>query len=591
MLGLFKRMLSRTEAPKPAPPVRSASVARPAPLPPPRPKAAAPVAAPTSPSSVRVTAIAPKVSPPSVAAVAVAPVSVPSAPPPATNGYVQVALAVIAANLPESLQHKVPARGDQFVAIPVNLILPQLSQGQVVLTTSQLRECAPDYFVALAGVEDVAVALPLADIVKQLLPEHFARRSRRTVEVPAEIAPVFTAGGQGAAVVTPAATQPTPAYRAQPSVTTTSAQSAPVAASKISVSAQALAAMKAATSNPVAPRPAAPTPRAITPTPAPAPAPQPRKTFPLAPKLTGDLAVPLAAVCHEWVQEVRHQLTGVEAEQHQILVPIDLLEPAMKSGKVLFSWQEVATWIQPPLAQAPSPKVGEMMVDLPLKVIAPLFMALHRGGGQKRVAVDESIPDLFNGGNGNGQANGVGAVPSQVPCAPRPSFTPPAARQMAPTPASAPASAPVAAVRMVSTPLPKIETPAASDEVPLEQVIGNGTGHFPPKEIVANAAKLPGVSGALLVMSDGLLVTSNTPPAVKAETIAAFLPQMFGRMNQYTKELALGPLQQLTLGIEDGSWHVIKAPNIYFAVLGKRGETLPLNLLAQIAAELSNQSK
>jgi predicted regulator of Ras-like GTPase activity (Roadblock/LC7/MglB family) len=99
------------------------------------------------------------------------------------------------------------------------------------------------------------------------------------------------------------------------------------------------------------------------------------------------------------------------------------------------------------------------------------------------------------------------------------------------------------------------------------------------------------VAGALLAMSDGLLVTSNTPPAIKGETIAAFLPQMFGRMNQYTKELTLGPLQQLTLGVESGQWHIIKGPNIYFAVLGKRGETLPLNLLAQVAAELSSQSK
>jgi predicted regulator of Ras-like GTPase activity (Roadblock/LC7/MglB family) len=92
-------------------------------------------------------------------------------------------------------------------------------------------------------------------------------------------------------------------------------------------------------------------------------------------------------------------------------------------------------------------------------------------------------------------------------------------------------------------------------------------------------------------MSDGLLVTSHTPPAMRAETIAAFLPQMFGRMNQYTKELALGPLQQLTLGVESGQWNVFKGEAIYFAVLGKRGETLPLNLLAQVAAELSSQSK
>jgi predicted regulator of Ras-like GTPase activity (Roadblock/LC7/MglB family) len=107
---------------------------------------------------------------------------------------------------------------------------------------------------------------------------------------------------------------------------------------------------------------------------------------------------------------------------------------------------------------------------------------------------------------------------------------------------------------------------------------------------VANASRLPGAAGALLAMNDGLLVTSQTPQGVKSETIAAFLPQMFGRMNQYTKELALGPLQQLTLGVAGGQWHVVKCETIYFAVLGRPGESLPLNLLAQVAAELSSQS-
>jgi predicted regulator of Ras-like GTPase activity (Roadblock/LC7/MglB family) len=161
-----------------------------------------------------------------------------------------------------------------------------------------------------------------------------------------------------------------------------------------------------------------------------------------------------------------------------------------------------------------------------------------------------------------------------------PVFTPP-------TPKAAPAPAPVAPAPVAPAPVaaPAVEEPS------LDSVIGAEGSRFGAKEIVANTSRLPGVGGALLAMSDGLLVTSSAPAAVKGETIAAFLPQMFGRMNQYTKELALGPLQQLTLGIESGQWHVVKCPNIYFAVLGKRGESLPLNLLAQVAAELSNQSK
>jgi predicted regulator of Ras-like GTPase activity (Roadblock/LC7/MglB family) len=530
--------------------------------------------------------------------------------PVSANGTVRVALAAIAATLPQAISHKVPANPDQFVTIPVDKVLSQLQYGQVVMTAAELRECSPEYFGALAGHDDLPITLPLGDIIKQLTPDKFARRQQRRVEVPREVGPVFAANGQGLSIAKPApapAAPATPAYRAQPTVTSTSAQPAPVpapasapvapaSASKISMSPQALASLKAAASAPTAPRPAvapAPTPtpapvRGTTPAPTtPASAPPPKKIFPLAAKPVGHLAVPLASVCPEWPQEVRTQLTDVDVDQHQILVPLELLEPAMKSGRVLFTWEEVASWLKPLLANPPTPKVGEMAVELPLKVIAPLFMGSQRVATQKRVDVDETIPDIFNGGTAPANGSGQGASVPQNPPAPR--VPAPAAR---PEPASSSAAP---AIRMPSAPAPApVTAPApapANPEIAVEQVIGNTGSRLGAKEIVANAAKLPGVSGALLVLSDGLLVTSNTPPAIKAETIAAFLPQMFGRMNQYTKELALGPLQQLTLGVEDAQWHVVKCPNIYFAVLGKHGDTLPLNLLAQIAAELSSQSK
>jgi predicted regulator of Ras-like GTPase activity (Roadblock/LC7/MglB family) len=350
------------------------------------------------------------------------------------------------------------------------------------------------------------------------------------------------------------------------------------------MSPQAFAFLTAAA--PATARPATPPPRGITPAPS-IPAPLPKKTFPLVSKPVGHLAVPLAAVCPEWVQEVRVQLTDVEVEQHQILVPLELLEPAMKSGRVLFTWEEVASWMQPPLAIPPTKKVGEMAVELPLKIIAPLFMGSQRAATHKRVAVDETIPDVFNGGSGNGQGNG-NAHGSSSPAPQVPSTSRVPTQPERPTlPAN---TAAVPATRPVAAPLPQAEPAPANQQLALEQVIGNAGSRFGAKEIITNAARLPGVSGTLLALSDGLLVTSNTPPSVKADTIAAFLPQMFGRMNQYTKELALGPLQQLTLGVEGAQWHVVKCPNIYFAVLGKHGETLPLNLLAQIAAELSSQS-
>jgi predicted regulator of Ras-like GTPase activity (Roadblock/LC7/MglB family) len=247
-----------------------------------------------------------------------------------------------------------------------------------------------------------------------------------------------------------------------------------------------------------------------------------------------------------------------------------------------------------------------MPVELPLKVIAPLFMMQHRGGMQKRVTVDEAIPNLFSVGEA------IAQVQTQLAAA----AEPPAAPVAPPTPAAplAPAAPVAPATSFVAAPAPRIPAPtlqaspvAARPEAPrptvahatatvqphaiaVEQVIGPAASRFGAKEIVANSAKLPGVLGVLLAMSDGLLVTSQAPAALKADTIAAFLPQMFGRMNQYTKELGLGALQRMALSVQGSDWQIFKAPNIYFAVLGKPGEALPLNLLAQVAAELSSQS-
>jgi predicted regulator of Ras-like GTPase activity (Roadblock/LC7/MglB family) len=633
MLGLFKKMLSKSHA-TPTPPARPVVASRPGAVPPPRPRTAS--------GPIRVT---PTVKPTAAVAAAAA---IPPAPPlsavPATpNGtHVYVSLGAIAASVPETISHKVPAHHDQFVAIPLEFIVPQLSHGQVVLTTAELRASSTEFFGALTAQDEVSVSLPLSDVVQQVPKEYFVRKNKRKVEVPSEVASVFAPNGQGvsvarAAAAAPAATPaaapavptikpPQPAYRAQSAVTSTSAQPVPAPAApaaKISISPQSLAAMKAATAAPT-PTVPAPAPRAITPltppSPAPAaPAPLPRPAAPApvakkpASKPQGELIVPLHIVAPEWDQEVRKQLADINLQQHLIMVPLDQLAPAMKSGKVLFSWAEVATWIQPSLPSPPTPRVGEMPVELPLKIIAPLFMAKQNSASNKRVAVDETIPDLFGG---NGKENGNGHTPSSAqihtplrdPNAPVAPSMPAAAPARSMTPAAAPLQmavedemAPVftppapkaapAPVAQVSAPEPEPVAAPAAPEVSVETVIGAEGSRFGAKEIVANTSRLPGVGGALLAMSDGLLVTSSAPAAVKGETIAAFLPQMFGRMNQYTKELALGPLQQLTLGIESGQWHVVKCPNIYFAVLGKRGEALPLNLLAQVAAELSNQSK
>ena len=617
MLGLFRKLLSRPVRPPAAPPARPTTSATP-----PRP---VPRAIPVPVLKTTDRAVSPPPAP--------LPKPVRSAPAPSTDftapapgAQVQIALADVVAGLPESIRHAVAAVPNQFISIPVDQLLPQLGQGSVALTVAELRVFAPDHFSSLSGQDQTAVALPLVEILRQIPPARYARRNQKRVEVPDEISALFSADGKGLSVSKPAAPAPTATVRPQPTVTATTPPPAPVApvaapapatpapapapaqqAGKISMSPQALAALAAmnAPSTAQAPAPNKPVVRM---TPAPTPTtpvstPLPRQTSPTpstngngsgaahlgtngsngsngngngngahstngasngAPKLSGQtLAIPLAAVAPGWVQEVRAALAAVDLLQAQILVPIELLEAAMKTGKVFFRWSDLAGWIQPGPDEVPTGKLAETTLELPLKVIAPLFMARHRSAAQKKAAVDESIPDLFEGGNASVQA--------QVPQ--RASVEPMTAPARSITPAAPAPAAPVA--------------PGIS----LEQVIGPAAKRLTAREIVANTARLPGLTGAILVMSDGLLVTNATPAAVKAETIAAFVPQMFGRMNQYTKELSLGSLHHLTLGIEGGQWHFLKSGSLYLAVLGRPGETLPLNLLAQIAAELSSQSK
>jgi predicted regulator of Ras-like GTPase activity (Roadblock/LC7/MglB family) len=127
--------------------------------------------------------------------------------------------------------------------------------------------------------------------------------------------------------------------------------------------------------------------------------------------------------------------------------------------------------------------------------------------------------------------------------------------------------------------------------VHLDELLGPAGQRLGAREIVLNTARLPGAAGALLAMNDGLLVTSAVPPQVKGEMVAAFLPQIFGRMGQYTRELGMGTLRGLAFEVEGGSWQVVKEPNIYFAVLSRPDKAMSLSQLAAIAAELNKQQQ
>lgn len=112
-----------------------------------------------------------------------------------------------------------------------------------------------------------------------------------------------------------------------------------------------------------------------------------------------------------------------------------------------------------------------------------------------------------------------------------------------------------------------------------------------PKEVVARAMAMPGVAGAVVALADGLRVEGQVPPEFNADTIAAFLPQIFERVNQSTRELRMGALNNVSFTVGNVPWKIYRVGSIYFAVFGRPDEPFPKAELAHLAAGLNRKPK
>ena len=281
------------------------------------------------------------------------------------------------------------------------------------------------------------------------------------------------------------------------------------------------------------------------------------------------LETQVSALFEKWPETVRKDIADLNLTHATIALPMDKVEQALKIGKIIFTWKQIGEWIQPPVLNAPG--AGDMPLELPLHVVAPLFMAKHRPAKvQKKISISD-VSDLF-AGKRSAHLPAPPSVQVVAPVAPLTLVPEKAEIKPAVTPVQVPVSAPVARPSGV---VPIISQPAKQD--------------LSPNETVKHLATLPGVAGAFIAMQDGLLVAAHLPETFKAETMAAFLPQIFGRMHQYTKELKLGGLSNLTFVAENVPWQIVKTGVVYLVALGKSGEDLPGAKLNEIAAELGRQ--
>jgi predicted regulator of Ras-like GTPase activity (Roadblock/LC7/MglB family) len=209
-------------------------------------------------------------------------------------------------------------------------------------------------------------------------------------------------------------------------------------------------------------------------------------------------------------------------------------------------------------------------LELPLKVLAPLFFArLKNGVGHKKVLVSEEIPNLFFG--------------FPQPASEPPSQTPPI--KMPSAVAAAIPAPPTDTNYFTRSNLPE----TTDSEFKRKGGTDFTTRAATPAEIVARAMKLPGVVGTVIALPDGLKVASQIPAELNGDTLAAFLPQLFARVNQCSRELRMGDMNNLSFTVGNVPWKIFRVNAVYFAAFGRASEALPSVQLAALAAELDRK--
>jgi predicted regulator of Ras-like GTPase activity (Roadblock/LC7/MglB family) len=520
-----------------------------------------------------------------------APAPLPEGAPARQNGShrngrgIELPLQPIIGGLPLGLQPrlKCPDAGALTICIPLEKILAQLSRGVVKITFGELRQAAPDLFTEEDDLDRELVPLPLGEILSRLNPALITRRRvQKQVEVPADISSPFDPRSQSLIFSvgptkpeTAPAPSPSPAPRRSlvptptpvmpPSRTGITFAPTPPPPGIVPHKAPAMNSATRALHELRNSHPPVPPMPAVQMTPAAPVAPPP--------SLPGDpnpLLVPLTSLAEGWPEAVRQELVQLNLVDAKVALPAEIVERALKQGRVAFTWKTLRSWIKP----TPLPTVSvhdSVVLELPLKVVAPPFLARQKEVAKlrKKVSVDADIPNLFFG------------------------FPQPAAAS--PTVAS---TASPAASRPEETNFyvwdDSSESVRAQDDG-LKGAASPGTKfvakYATPNEVVSRAAALDGVAGALIALPDGLMVASRLAPDLNGDTLAAFLPQIFGKVNQCTKELRMGELNNVNFTVGNVPWKIFRVNAIFFAAFGRAGEPLPTAHLAALAAELDHKPK
>ena len=245
------------------------------------------------------------------------------------------------------------------------------------------------------------------------------------------------------------------------------------------------------------------------------------------------LSVSLSLISQKWPDALRKEIALLRLTDGKVEIPLETIEAALKAGRFECHWKQICHWLKPCPTAALASVHADMRVELPMNMIAPLYLK-QRPAAEQPAGDSEAVaaPEETTGQRDLSQARTLSEL-----------FNEPDKR------------------------------------------------NWTPNEIVHKTSQLPGVAGALMALQDGLLVASCMPPEWKSETIAAFLPQIFGRMKQYSKELKMGELESISFSVEQGAFQIFNVGIIYFAVLAKPTSNLPKESLKLIVRELARHTR
>jgi predicted regulator of Ras-like GTPase activity (Roadblock/LC7/MglB family) len=526
----------------------------------------------------------------------------------------ELPLQPILASLPMDLRAKIvqsPLTG-AVVAIPVEKVLSQLANGAVKITFGELRTAAPSFFVNSGGQFDSRpITLPLNEILTRLNPTLLSRRAvQKQVEVADDIAGPFAGRGQGITFTAAPLKNipPTPPAPPAPSQSAPSSQTSftprwtsPAAKSKsqngngnnngnngngVHTNGNGNNAPYA----PILPSAARPTFSAASLQPTAPPAIPPSAAVPEELQLT--ISAPLPALSENWPDALKLEIVRSDLTRSHVVLPLNLIEPGLKRGRITFTWKNLRAFIRP---APPAVSVNDSLeVELPLKIITPLFFARQKTAGktQPKLSVSREIPDLFFG--------------FPQPHSPAQSSPPKPSSETQFRMQAQPEAVVPEVNRMISSMVPKpvdtnfyslgsVAETAKTDEVeykcPQTPATDFMSRQMTPKEVIANAMAMPGVAGVVIALPDGLRVANEVPADLNADTLAAFLPQIFERVSQSTRELRMGALNNVSFTVGNIPWKIFRVNAVYFAAFGRAGESLPTAPLAQLAAQLDRKKQ